>query len=75
MNSCATEITRLVQPIIAAAVAVRRNPMDVASAEHLGFLRREWAAKIHLLTNVVDEIIDVREFVELTGTSKSKLYS
>ena len=67
VNSCAVEIEKLVQPIIAAAVAVRRNPMDVASVEHLGFLRREWAAKIHLLTNVVDEIMDVREFVELTG--------
>ena len=33
VNPCAVEIEKLVQPIIAAAVAVRRRPVDVASVK------------------------------------------
>ena len=49
------------------AVRVRQTPNDPGCTEQLGQLRRDWAAKIHALTSMVDDITDFNDFVLMTG--------
>lgn len=52
---------------MSAAVRVRQTPKDTSCTEHLGQLRRDWTAKIHALTSVVDDITDFNDFVLMSG--------
>lgn len=67
VNSTATEIEQLASYILSTALAVRKAPHDADAVERLGIQRQQWSAKIHALTTVIDDITDVREFVDVTG--------
>ena len=67
VNSTATEIEQLASHILSTALAVRKAPHDADAVERLGIERQQWSAKIHALTTVIDDITDVREFVDVTG--------
>ena len=58
---------KLAPQLVSAAVRVRQTPKDTSCTEHLGQLRRDWTAKIHALTSVVDDITDFNDFVLMTG--------
>ena len=58
---------KLAPQLGSAAVRVRQTPKDTSCTEHLGQLRRDWTAKIHALTSVVDDVTDFNDFVLMTG--------
>ena len=49
------------------AVRVRQTPKDTGCTELLGQLRRDWTARLHALTSVVDDVTDFNDFVLMTG--------
>ena len=49
---------------------MRQTPKDTSCTEYLGQLRRDWTAKIHALTSVVDDVTDFNDFVLMTGMFK-----
>lgn len=67
INGTANDIEKLASQLTSAAVRVRHTPTDVGCTEHLGQLRRDWTARIHLLTSLVDDITDFNDFVLMTG--------
>ncbi len=67
INNTASDVEKLAPQLVSAAVRVRQSPKDPGCTEHLGQLRRDWAAKIHALTAVVDDITDFNDFVLMTG--------
>lgn len=67
INSTASDIEKLSPQLVSAAVTVRQTPKDTSCTEHLGQLRRDWTAKIHSLTSVVDDITDFNDFVLMSG--------
>ena len=58
---------KLAPQLVSAALRVRQTPKDSSCSEHLGQLRRDWTAKIHALTSVVDDVTDFNDFVLMTG--------
>lgn len=67
INSTASDVEKLAPQLVSAAVRVRQTPKDTSCTEHLGLLRRDWTAKIHALTSVVDDVTDFNDFVLMTG--------
>lgn len=67
INSTASDIDQLAPQLVSAAVRVRQTPKDTSCTERLGQLRRDWTAKIHALTSVVDDVTDFNDFVLMTG--------
>lgn len=66
VNSMAGDIEQLAPQLVSAALRVKQTPKDTTCTEHLGQLRRDWAARIHALTSVVDDITDFNDFVLMT---------
>ena len=67
INSTASDIEKLAPQLVSAAVRVRQTPKDTSCTEHLGQLRRDWTARVHALTSVVDDVTDFNDFVLMTG--------
>ena len=68
INGTANDIEKLAPQLMSAAARVRQTPTDVGCTEHLSQLRRDWTARIHVLTSLVDDITDFNDFVLMTGT-------
>lgn len=56
------EIDRLSPKLITAAERSFRN-RDSANKEHLSMLGREWSDRVKSLTQAVDDVVDVKEFI------------
>lgn len=67
INGTSNDIEKLAPQLMSAAVRVRQTPMDTGCTEHLSQLRRDWTARIHVLTSLVDDITDFNDFVLMTG--------
>ena len=67
INGTADDIEKLAPQLMSAAVRVRQTPTDAGCTKHLGQLRRDWTARIHALTSLVDDITDFNDFVLMTG--------
>ena len=67
INVTATEVDNLAPQLVSVAVRVRQTPTDVGCTEHLSQLRREWTARLQVLTSLVDDITDFNDFVVMTG--------
>lgn len=63
----AGDIEQLAPQLVSAALRVKQTPTDTTCPEHLGQLRRDWTARIHALTSMVDDITDFNDFVLMTG--------
>ena len=76
VNSMAGDIEQLAPQLVSAALRVKQTPTDTTCPEHLGQLRRDWTARIHALTSMVDDITDFNDFVLMTGMFlfNSRLY-
>ncbi|XP_078587660.1 vinculin-like [Branchiostoma floridae x Branchiostoma japonicum] len=55
-----------VQPTV---LALCRNPSDKASVEHVKLVRREWFNEVNSLVTAVDEMLNTKEFMEVTEES------
>ncbi|CAH1257676.1 CTNNA1 [Branchiostoma lanceolatum] len=55
-----------VQPTV---LALCRNPSDKASVEHVKLVRREWFNEVNSLVAAVDEMLNTKEFMEVTEES------
>ena len=67
VNSTASDIEKLAPQLVSAALRVQQTPKDTSCTEHLGQLRRDWTARIHALTAMVDGITDFNDFILMTG--------
>lgn len=72
INGTANDIEKLAPQLTSAAVRVRHTPTDIGCTEHLGQLRRDWTARIHVLTSLVDDITDFNDFVLMTDFNIQK---
>lgn len=72
INGTADDIEKLAPQLMSAAVRVRQTPTDAGCTEHLGQLRRDWTARIHALTSLVDDITDFNDFVLMTDLNIQK---
>lgn len=68
INGTANDIEKLAPELVSAADRVRQTPADAGCTEHLSQLRRDWTARIHVLTSLVDDITDFNDFVLMSGT-------
>lgn len=72
INVTATEVDNLAPQLVSVAVRVRQTPTDVGCTEHLSQLRREWTARLQVLTSLVDDITDFNDFVVMTDFNIQK---
>lgn len=72
INGTSNDIEKLAPQLMSAAVRVRQTPMDTGCTEHLSQLRRDWTARIHVLTSLVDDITDFNDFVLMTDFNIQK---
>ncbi|KAJ7375213.1 hypothetical protein OS493_001957 [Desmophyllum pertusum] len=66
INNAASDIEKLAPQLVSTAVRVRQTPKDTGCTELLGQLRRDWTARLHALTSVVDDVTDFNDFVLMT---------
>ena len=66
-NSTASDKEKFAPQLLSAALRVLQTPKDTSCTEHLGQLRRDWTARIHALTAMVDGITYFNDFILMTG--------
>lgn len=67
IKAISAELEKMAPVIVASACAVRQNPFDPTAVERLGLLRREWANRLQILTDAVDDVTDIKDLMETTG--------
>ena len=67
IKDLADEVDKLTPQVVAAALDVRKTPEDKSTRRHLDSLRKEWAGKVQELTTAIDDIIDPKDFMAVSG--------
>lgn len=67
IQQLAREVDGLTPLVVQAALAVRRDPGNAAARERLDGLRRDWADRVQQLTGAIDDIIDLVDFLAVSG--------
>ena len=67
IKNLADEVDKLTPQVVAAALGVKKTPEDKGARQHLNSLRKEWAGKVQELTTAIDDIIDPKDFMAVSG--------
>ncbi|XP_048584760.1 uncharacterized protein LOC116618752 isoform X2 [Nematostella vectensis] len=61
-----SELEKLIPQLVAAAGSVRRDPRDIGTVDRLCVLRRDWAEKLVTLTDAVDDVTNIQDFIDIS---------
>lgn len=67
VQQLAREVDGLTPRVVEAALAVRTDPGNREAQERLDALRKDWADRVQLLTEAIDDIIDLEDFLAVSG--------
>ncbi|XP_031549305.1 catenin alpha-1-like [Actinia tenebrosa] len=66
IKAISAELEKMAPVIATTACAVRQNPYDATGVERLGLLRQEWANRLQILTDAVDDVTDIQDLMDTT---------
>ena len=72
LRCCVNQLEKLDPEIVPAVLGCRLS--NHASTEHLRMLKQEWQANVDLLIDGVDEVMDLKNFLHISGRIYATLY-
>lgn len=67
IRSCISLLEKLDPELVPATIACRSDMHNKGAVEHLRLLKKEWTNGTTTLVNCVDDIIDVQDFLTMSG--------